>query len=120
MLQVICQGTPFEVSAALNINFYLLNHTSSDLIQIGYQHGSAAKAVIARSIDFAVDLIRGKTKKTDEELKQVLSQLGRVIEERWPRYYEEIRGECHFGLPYIFCTNADRQPPRKTRYCKGR
>ncbi|KAF3013403.1 hypothetical protein E8E15_001368 [Penicillium rubens] len=71
MLHILCQGTPFE---------------------IGYKHGSAAKAVIARSIDFAVDLIRGKTKKTDEELKQVLSQLGRVIEERWPKYYEEIRG----------------------------
>lgn len=118
MLHVICQGTPFEVSAALNIDF-ALNHPDSDLIQIGYQHGSAAKAVIARSIAFAVDLIRGKTKKTDEELKEVLSELGRVIEERWPRYYEEIRGRCHFCLCYIFCANADQRPPRKTRYCKG-
>ncbi|KAJ5542996.1 Peptidase C45 acyl-coenzyme A:6-aminopenicillanic acid acyl-transferase [Penicillium sp. DV-2018c] len=71
MLHITCQGTPFE---------------------IGYQHGSAAKAEIARSIEFANDLIRGTTKKTDEELKQVLSQLVRVVEERWPKYYEEIRG----------------------------
>ncbi|GAB1196182.1 Acyl-coenzyme A:6-aminopenicillanic-acid-acyltransferase 29 kDa subunit [Aspergillus pseudonomiae] len=71
MLQVTCQGTPFE---------------------IGYQHGSTAKAVIAKSLKFAVGLIRGKTKKTEDELKQILTELGSVIEKRWPRYYEEIRG----------------------------
>ncbi|KAE8375536.1 Acyl-coenzyme A:6-aminopenicillanic-acid-acyltransferase 29 kDa subunit [Aspergillus bertholletiae] len=71
MLQVTCQGTPFE---------------------IGYQHGSAAKAVITTSINFAVSLIRGKTKKTEDELQQILAELGSVIEKRWPRYYEEIRG----------------------------
>ncbi|KAB8248214.1 Acyl-coenzyme A:6-aminopenicillanic-acid-acyltransferase 29 kDa subunit [Aspergillus flavus] len=71
MLQVTCQGNPFE---------------------IGYQHGSTAKAVIAKSINFAVGLIRGKTKKTEDELKQILMELGSVIEKRWPRYHEEIRG----------------------------
>lgn len=108
MLHVNCQGTPFEVSASLHVHPSHPGHPVSDLVQIGYQHGSTAKAVIARSIDFAIDLIRGKTKKTDEELKQVLSELGRVIEQRWPRYYEEIRGECHFCLSSTFRTNADR------------
>jgi isopenicillin-N N-acyltransferase len=78
------------------------------LSQIGYQHGSAAKVVIAKSIAFAVGLIRGKTKKTDDELQDVLAELERVLKERWPRYYEEVCGWCRPGLMNCYFPSAPR------------
>ncbi|KAI9372702.1 acyl-coenzyme A:6-aminopenicillanic acid acyl-transferase-domain-containing protein [Aspergillus egyptiacus] len=71
MLQVTCSGTPFE---------------------IGHQHGTAAAAHIVRAIDFAKNLIHGKTKKTEAELAETLTVLTQTIQSRWPRYYEEICG----------------------------
>ncbi|EGD99915.1 acyl-coenzyme A:Isopenicillin N acyltransferase [Trichophyton tonsurans CBS 112818] len=70
-LRVACQGTPFEV---------------------GYQHGHAAKDVIANTLEFSLGLIRGRTKKQEEELHRVATNMAQVIEKRWPKYFEEIRG----------------------------
>ncbi|KAL1960533.1 hypothetical protein VTO42DRAFT_7112 [Malbranchea cinnamomea] len=72
MLRVTCQGsTPFE---------------------IGYQHGRAAKAVIANTLEFSRGFIKGRTKREEDELQKAIAELAQVIEQRWPKYFEEIRG----------------------------
>ncbi|KAL2008185.1 hypothetical protein VTN00DRAFT_8167 [Thermoascus crustaceus] len=81
MLRVTCEGSPFD---------------------IGYQHGHAAKAVIANTIEFSLGLIKGRTKKHEDELQSILVQLAQVIERKWPKYYEEIRGE-HDRSVYLDC-----------------
>lgn len=70
--------------------------------QVGYQHGHAAKDVIANTLDFSLDLIHGRTKKQEEELQRVATNLAQVIEQRWPKYFEEIRGMLPFYTQYLY------------------
>lgn len=60
--------------------------------QIGYCHGYQARWHIANTLEFSTGLIFGRTKKQEEELQTTLRQLAQVIERRWPKYFQEIRG----------------------------
>ncbi|KAF9892092.1 hypothetical protein FE257_002498 [Aspergillus nanangensis] len=71
MLQVTCEGSPYE---------------------IGYHHGHLAKALVAKNVEFSLGFIRGSNKRAPGDIDTVVNQLQQSIQSQWPRYYEEMQG----------------------------
>ncbi|KAL5355068.1 hypothetical protein BJX96DRAFT_181102 [Aspergillus floccosus] len=71
MLQVTCEGTPYE---------------------IGYHHGRLAKALVEKNLEFSMTFIRGSNKRAPSAIDTVVHQLQQSIQSQWPRYYEEMQG----------------------------
>ena len=71
MLVINCQGSPYEV---------------------GVQHGGAARKQIAGSIAFYSWLFKKYTDRSWESILPIAKAFGVNIEQRWPRYYQELKG----------------------------
>jgi hypothetical protein len=71
MLEVRCEGTPTE---------------------IGIQHGTAATKQINGSITFYAGLFKKYTGKESNDVLLIAQNFATNIQQKWPRYYDEIEG----------------------------
>jgi isopenicillin-N N-acyltransferase-like protein len=71
MLEVSCSGNP---------------------LQVGVQHGEAAKAQIGRGTKFYQNLFQEKCQMNWEEVKAFGMKYQPYLEANWPQYVDEMRG----------------------------
>lgn len=63
-----------------------------DNFKIGKAHGSAAKELISRGIDFYTGIFLDRSKMTWAQVRDTAQSFEKHIKTTWPRYYEEIKG----------------------------
>ncbi|KAG2420372.1 hypothetical protein HFD88_005173 [Aspergillus terreus] len=68
---IMCRGTPYE---------------------IGYLHGTNARDEIARAVEFYAKLFMKHSKLSWPEVQALASDFDSVIQSKWPRYYQELKG----------------------------
>lgn len=69
---------------------YLVNTPNN--LQIGHQHGTAAKAHIARCISFYASLFEKNCKRSWPQVLELAEQFEQTAKEKWLAYHEEMRG----------------------------
>ena len=91
--------------------------------KIGYQHGSAAKAEISRSIAFYASLFIETSNRQWPQVLDTAKTFDVEIQRKWPRYREEMRGQqsrfCSMQSTNVLLTirNCGCLWPRYSRYC---
>jgi hypothetical protein len=61
-------------------------------LQIGHQHGTAAKIEIDRCIQFYAELFKKNCKQDWPEVLQHAEAFEQIAKAKWPAYHEEMRG----------------------------
>lgn len=61
-------------------------------IQIGLQHGSAARRQISRCIAFYASLFRQSAGKSWDQVRELAMAFEPSIAKKWPAYLEEMKG----------------------------
>ena len=83
MMQIQCSGTPYE---------------------IGLEHGKAAKIEVCRSLKFYADLFLKSAGLSWSEVCDTAVKFDEMLQEGWPVYWEEMRGEPVNRLPETLCS----------------
>lgn len=89
MREVICRGTPAEVSCCPPSRV----NVTEKMSQIGRQHGKQAKAAIHGSLAFYTDFYKRKSAMDWDTASQCAERFVPMLEEEWPQYLEEIKGQ---------------------------
>lgn len=89
MKQIECSGPPYEVRRHKLIR----NISQSSLFQIGFTHGAASKEEIKRSIELYSTLFWKKSRLQWHQVQDLARDFQTSINTKWPRYYEEMKGE---------------------------
>ncbi|KAL4803105.1 acyl-coenzyme A:6-aminopenicillanic acid acyl-transferase-domain-containing protein [Aspergillus unguis] len=69
--QIVCSGTPYE---------------------IGFTHGTRAAEEISRGIAFYAKMFATHSKLNWAQVQDLARDFDSLIRDKWPRYYEELRG----------------------------
>ncbi|KAL5360589.1 acyl-coenzyme A:6-aminopenicillanic acid acyl-transferase-domain-containing protein [Aspergillus floccosus] len=82
---IVCRGTPYE---------------------IGRLHGTNARDEIARAVEFYAKLFTKHSKLSWPEVQALASDFDGVIQSKWPRYYQELKGwipRWHYATEKLTC-----------------
>lgn len=74
--------------------------------QIGYLHGTNARDGIARAVEFYAKLFMKHSKLSWPEVQALASDFDGVIQSKWPRYYQELKGwvlRWHHATETLIC-----------------
>lgn len=82
MKRIQCSGTPFE---------------------IGLEHGRIAKTEVGRCLDFYRDLFLKTAALSWSEVCDTAVKFDRMLQNDWPDYCEEMRGEHMICISPSYC-----------------
>jgi len=88
------------------------------VLQIGFQHGEAAKERVTRSIAFYTKMFVQTSKKTWPEVRETACVFDEAIKTKWPAYHAEMQGK-HLSQQSNAPESPSEQPSGtlNTKYC---